>query len=158
MLNNKANNNKNFLYYSHEVSGHLDNVQDDLDMLKDLLRNELCSFDQSTVLDVSLPIATISTISPPSISMSTTKQNDSIVNLIDSDSDDTDSVDENMENDNALIEYLKFTASLNFQKSCNYFINGNLKKDSKDSNLPAGWNAFHYDIINYFKDPEVQDC
>lgn len=141
------------------MSGHLNSVQDELDILKDLLRSDIYTFDQSTVLDVSLPIATISKLSPSQPSTSTTKSTNKFINTDDTDDDDdTDSVDENMENDNALIEYLKFTTDLNFQKSCNHFINGNTKMDSKDSNLPIGWNAFHYDVINYFKDSEIQDC
>uniref|UniRef100_A0A1B0GBI0 HSF-type DNA-binding domain-containing protein n=1 Tax=Glossina morsitans morsitans TaxID=37546 RepID=A0A1B0GBI0_GLOMM len=39
-----------------EVSGHLDNVQDELDTLKDLLRSDIYSMDHNTLLGVSVSI------------------------------------------------------------------------------------------------------
>lgn len=41
---------------SDEVSGHLDNVQDELDTLKDLLRSDIYSMDHNTLLGVSVSI------------------------------------------------------------------------------------------------------
>lgn len=40
--------------YSDEVNGHLDNVQDELDTLKDLLRGDGVSIDQNMLLGVSI--------------------------------------------------------------------------------------------------------
>lgn len=40
--------------YSDEVNGHLDNVQDELDTLKDLLRGDGVSIDQNMLLGVSV--------------------------------------------------------------------------------------------------------
>lgn len=145
------------LFSSNEVSGHLNTVQDELDMLKDLLRNDIYSLDQATALGVSLPVATISSISPTPTS-ATRSPTDLLTNVHnsyhniyhhqhycnndddvdddevdnvdeDDDDEDIDSVDENMENDNALIDYLHFTTKLSFLNSCNnYLMNGNQKK------------------------------
>lgn len=183
--------------YRNDVNGHLNNVQDELDLLKDLLCTDFYSGVSQISLTTALSKTMKSTLTPPLSPPSTEasvighyhKDNDEVFvsndNVMDEDvnvdvvedyvdsndnDSDIDSIEENLENDNALIDYL------NFINSRNLFLNGNVKigpattstttttasataNTASSSWIPGDCNvtAFQCDVLNYLKESAIKD-